>query len=607
METNAVITYNCPAVSSILYILHAHFSSPNENACHLFSAAKGCLIIFYKNSADAFFRATLIRDKTTCWTVFMAWKNLKQRSLADSMLIDHNALNRSKSINKAVICYNIGNKLKHQGNFDEAITAYKTAIHHHPLFTQAWFNMGNTQFDHGELNASITSYKKLLTLTPNHAKTLHNLGIAYYHNANASDAIVCYKNAMHIDSKLPGLYYNFGLVLHDIGALKAATKYYKKALIVKPNSPEVYNNIGNALQALNDLTGAQKAYETAISLKPSYFKAVTNKAYLMLKKGDLKDGFEMMEFRKQNTKKSPPAINVALYQGQSLFGKHLLICGEQGVGDEVMFASILQDLRKHGAIITLVCDARLVDLFNRSFEFLTAVPKTHKGVYEDVTTPFDYWMLIGSLAMFYRNDINKFRKNTPYLNADDDQIEKWKKRFNELEQPINIGISWSGGAKNKTKRLRSLRLEQLTPILKLASERANIINLQYGDHKDEIESFEKQANIVIHDWTDADPLKNLDNFSAQIKALDLVISIDNTTVHFAGGLGVKTLIMLPFDSNWRWGREEQCSYWYPHTIEIFRQPVNGDWVPVIEKISDCVFSKMEERTNAYKQIPHGDL
>ena len=116
----------------------------------------------------------------------------------------------------------------------------------------------------------------------------------------------------------------------------------------------------------------------------------------------------------------------------------------------------------------------------------------------------------------------------------------------------------------------------------------NIINLQYGNHTQEIQNFTQQTGITIYDWEDADPLKDLDNFSAQIKALDLVISIDNSTVHFSGTLGVKTYVMLPFNQDWRWAEDRDDSYWYPNIVQLFRQKEYGVWDEVIQRVTNTL-------------------
>jgi hypothetical protein len=126
----------------------------------------------------------------------------------------------------------------------------------------------------------------------------------------------------------------------------------------------------------------------------------------------------------------------------------------------------------------------------------------------------------------------------------------------------------------------------MLPILTKVDQIANIINLQYGDHRQEIEDLYVTTGIRVFDWEDCDPLKDLESFSAQIKTIDVIISIDNSTVHFGGALGTETLVMLPFNQDWRWAEDSNNSHWYPQNMTLFRQNKIGDWTEVISRVAN---------------------
>ena len=349
------------------------------------------------------------------------------------------------------------------------------------------------------------------------------------------------------------------------------------------------------LQKEKKFDKAKEHYQMALKVNPNYIETKWNLSLLNLTLIKFGEGFELYESRYHPSKRGrglmktiSPNVSTPQYQGENIRDKHILVCLEQGIGDTVMFASVLLELVDSGAKITLACNTRLIDLFNRSFDFLTAIPKDKDNRYQDLDNKIDYWMFIGSLPKFYRNDIKDFGKHKHYLKVDNVLLHKWQDRFNNLEHNTNIGISWAGGATAENKRDRSLTLEKILPILTKASQSANIINLQYGDRQQEINNFKRQTGITIHDWEDADPLKDLDNFTSQIKALDLVISIDNSTVHFAGALGVKTYVMLPFNQDWRWAEDRDDSYWYPNVMQLFRQNEDGKWDDVIQNVANTL-------------------
>jgi ADP-heptose:LPS heptosyltransferase len=112
-------------------------------------------------------------------------------------------------------------------------------------------------------------------------------------------------------------------------------------------------------------------------------------------------------------------------------------------------------------------------------------------------------------------------------------------------------------------------------------------NLQYGDTIAERRLVKERLGIDVHHWEDSNPLADLDDFAAQIAALDLVISIDNATVHLAGALGKPTWILLPFAPDWRWLLDRDDTPWYP-SVRLHRQSVPGGWQPVLARVAKAL-------------------
>jgi len=195
---------------------------------------------------------------------------------------------------------------------------------------------------------------------------------------------------------------------------------------------------------------------------------------------------------------------------------------------------------------------------------------------------FDLIIAIGSLPLRFRADLSCFPHRRSYLTPHPEKVDEWKKRVQSLPDGLRGGISWKGGKDPRARKMRSVVLEQWKDILLLKG--ITFINLQYGECKVEIMEAKENLNAVIYDWTDADPLQDLDNFAAQIAALDLVISVDNATVHMAGALGVPVWTLLPYSPNWRWMLDREDTPWYP-AMRLFRQPAFGDWETVMKKVS----------------------
>jgi ADP-heptose:LPS heptosyltransferase len=267
-----------------------------------------------------------------------------------------------------------------------------------------------------------------------------------------------------------------------------------------------------------------------------------------------------------------------------LVGKKVAILSEQGVGDEVMFSSILPDLLTDAKTIYYEVDPRLTRLFADTFADVTFVPRGGNRSYlrEQV---FDVVLQVGSLGYAYRRGAKLFPR-VPYLSADPIRIDKWKAILaNEAGQRLKIGISWRGGTVKTRRDDRSIDLEQLAPLIQNIDR--YFVSLQYGNVSDELTRFNKAgAGKAVHCLLD--DFNNFDDLAALIMALDLVISVQNTTVHMCGALGKTCWGMIPWRPEWRYGTDDHEMIWYS-SVALYRQKSAGHWTDVISLInSDLV-------------------
>jgi ADP-heptose:LPS heptosyltransferase len=147
---------------------------------------------------------------------------------------------------------------------------------------------------------------------------------------------------------------------------------------------------------------------------------------------------------------------------------------------------------------------------------------------------------------------------------------------------LKVGISWFGGKDNETRRRRSVPIATWRDVL--ATRGAQFISLQYGDTRQLVAGVQREFGTTIHSWDDCDPLREIDDFAALVASLDLVISVDNSTVHLAGAVGTPVWTLLPFASDWRWLLECEDSPWYP-SMRLFRQREAGDWTEVMNRVA----------------------
>jgi hypothetical protein len=304
-------------------------------------------------------------------------------------------------------------------------------------------------------------------------------------------------------------------------------------------------------------------------------------ALALLTKGNFAHGWRKYEWRFLKKGSCPPPFPYPHWDGSLLKGKTLFVYAEQGIGDEIMFASCLQEVIDIADLCIVECDKRLVPLFSRSFpkaKFLARVSSDQLSLTE--LPPADMKVAMGTLPLFLRPSLASFPQRKAYLFADVREVEGWRELYKTLGEGLKIGISWQGG-KGYVRRIRSIPLVQWGKLLSIPG--IHFVNLQYGDCTAELEKIKEKLGTTIHHWEDADPLKELDGFAAKIAALDLVISVDNSTVHMAGALGVPVWTLLPFNCDWRWMQEFEDTPWYP-AMHLFRQKTQGDWCEVFDRV-----------------------
>jgi len=163
-------------------------------------------------------------------------------------------------------------------------------------------------------------------------------------------------------------------------------------------------------------------------------------------------------------------------------------------------------------------------------------------------------------------------------------VRGWfRSRYAHPAGTLLIGLTWHTNNR-KTGRQRSIDLSLLAPLF----ERSDIrwISLQYGDHEI-LQNQAATAHAPILIDRSVNQFSDIDLFAAKVAAMDLVITIDNSTAHMAGALGVPTWVLLPFVPDWRWLLARADSPWYP-TLRLFRQPGRGDWQSVVQTVSSAL-------------------
>ena len=258
----------------------------------------------------------------------------------------------------------------------------------------------------------------------------------------------------------------------------------------------------------------------------------------------------------------------------------LLIFSEQGVGDHVMYATCFADLAKHARDVIIETLPRIAPLFQRSFPQYQIVTRTQLPPDWSVET-IAAKAAAADLPMLLGGDIEHLPGKGGCLVPDANLMTKLRERYRAMFPGKRvIGISWRSGNRDSA-AIRSLDLPYWKQLLDLPD--CAFVSLQYGDIARDLAELKEQLGDLVYWDREINPLGNLDPFAAQIAAVDLVISVDNSTVHFAGGLGKPCWVMVPINSDWRWQLDRTDTAWY-ESLELFRQDKSSGWDGVIERI-----------------------
>ena len=404
---------------------------------------------------------------------------------------------------------------------------------------------------------------------------LNSLGNLYFHIWNLKKAEIFYKKALDQNLKSYQALNNLAGFYLETDNSKKALVYYLKALEIMPNESTILNNLAKTYLSLSDFINAEKYCRKALEIKKedSYKKILS---IIYFQKLNFKRGWEyfdgrlgLNDFVKRNT--NYKLIKLKLLKNKQIDpNKKLLVIREQGVGDEILYGTIYKDLLKNFNKITIEADSRLIPLFLNSFDKKyekSFVKLGHYSNHPEKIKTFDQILYSGSLGYYFRNNLEDFPKKN-YIKIPDKEINEGKVMLNICKKNYKIGLSWKS-FNNLYANQKSLSLIDFNFLIQ--SKNLDFVNLQYGDVDKEINTYNKNSKSKIHTLPNIDLFNDFIKIAAVLKNLDLFISVSNSTAHLAGSLGVKTLLIKPFNQA---------------TFHYWNQPTNRTpWYESIELIS----------------------
>ena len=496
---------------------------------------------------------------------------------------------------QALTYSNRGNVLQRLGRNQEAILSYEVALTIDPLVADFYSNRGNALQSILSLDLALFDYTRAIELSPGHAQAYYNRGNLFKIKREFELAIASYTNALCLFPNYSDAHNNLGNVYKELNLLEAAERSYDQAIKSNPLQVDAINNKGVTLQRLLKLEEAIACFDLAIERSPENIKSHINKAIILFLQGKFTEAWRLYQLRLMDNelisrpfKTNKPMMHLPICENNA--STRLLVWSEQGVGDEVMFASMFQRLASLVSQLVVMVDLRLIPLFQRSFPKIRFVNKDC-----DVDPAiYDFHLPMGSIGLALQMDESKIKSlGSPYLRADINENVRLKAQletFTRLgpvvnKKPIFCGISWhTNNPNNGIDR----NVDVNSFLESLAIPGVYLVNLQYssplldGPQNEYLIGLEKlkAEGLLV---ADVDNYNELDRLASLIKACDIVISIDNSTVHLSAALGVPTWILLPVMPDWRWMLERVDSPWY-ESVRLFRQEKWGDWINPLKEI-----------------------
>lgn len=489
-------------------------------------------------------------------------------------------LERALDLNPAIEngWIDLGNVYYFQRDLIKAGASFRAALAVDPDSVMALINLGVVLKDSGRLEEALGHLRRAHELAPDTDGSLRNLVATLIEADQCEEALSVAARALQRNPSGYEAHKYHGLAHQKLHDPMRALACFDTALKMRADDAELHDYRGVAFLELGKLPQAIECYERALALRPDFSLSAFHRALARLQLADYRNGWGDYELRQLNQDYLRREDAYPEWDGSSLAGRTILIYREQGLGDEIMFASCLPQLIQAAGHCIIECEPRLQGIFRRSFPAATIYASTPDGGLprEIAGRAIDFSIPAGSIPRFLRRDLGEFPRHHGYLEADPARVALWRDRLSRLGPGLKVGVSWAGGVRKTRRALRSLPLDRWLPILQTPG--ARFVSLQYtADAGATTSAFRDHYGIPIEHWAEA--IDDYENTAALVSALDLVVSVCTAVIHLGGALGRPVWVMAPYSPEWRYGFSGDTMPWYP-SVRIFRQPAFGEWEPV---------------------------
>jgi tetratricopeptide (TPR) repeat protein len=457
--------------------------------------------------------------------------------------------------------YAAGLKLAAAGRHADALIRFEEALQRTPSDLRVLFALGNTARAVGHRSAAENFYRRVLADEPDRLEALVNLANLLREMGRFREAIDLLKPSIERSPSAPELWMTLGSALRETGDSERAAIFYREALRLKPDYGPALGNLADILADDGGMEEALALYDALLKNTPQDAQARLNRAILRLASGDLRRGWRDYEYRRRIDKALVTDHGLPEWDGKKWRkGARLLVTGEQGIGDQLAFASIIPDLvrlaaRHDGEVLTDV-EPRLVPLFARSFPSVVVQPsviEARGGVkiarydWLESVGGADMAIPLGTLPSLLRRDLESFAGDAGYLVPDVTEQASWRNWLDAQGSAPFIGICWRSGKSGGLRSLQYAPVEEWAAFVRDCP--GTILNAQYDAAPEEIAELSKLSGRKIAVPPRLDQKQEIDRTTAMLSCLDAVVSAPTAVSWMSASVGVNTYKIL-YNNSW---------------------------------------------------------
>lgn len=466
--------------------------------------------------------------------------------------------------------------------FEKALQSPNTAEREANVLQQ----LGDAASQLGKTDLAIEFFHRALAADPYRVEAIVPLSTLYADQQRYVEAQSLLAEKIKICAKPAPLWLALGNVTREAGDLASAENFIREALSQRPASALALGALGDLLSDMGDEKGALAAYEKSIKKDPKLDRVRYHRGLLKLSLGQLREGWRDFEYRFTGTAKRIEYMHgLRRWHGNDVRGRTLLVTAEQGLGDQLIFAScfpdLISDVQSNDGSIAIECETRLVDLFARSFPDANIFPMSiqftegrHQIDYPWLTSidNVKHHIPMGSLGQFFRSDMASMPDPLHYLFTDPIEQERWRSWLQSLGAKPRLGICWRSGNTSGARGLQFAPLKEWANFL--GNLDVDLVSLQYDATAAEITEMSDLCGQTIAVPPSLDQKQEIDRTAALVSCLDMVVTAPTAVASLSAGCGIPTLKIVR-DRSWTsFGRDFEP---LTPSCKIIRGKTAGDW------------------------------